>query len=669
MNKVTTYIIILFSFTFFCMSVFALDSNQKGRIIKNFERLQYEMIFESDGIFLNDDDKEILSTSRKINIYSTIGAKMKDRTEYLESQNKKVANRIDSLELAIEWIDENIDTITKEVNRINSEVIETKKSIDINKKKIGILRNKIVKNREVLLEYMTHLYKKWWYVYDKETGIDNMRTILLSGEDMSGVINDIHFKSLIQITWKSLIDKHRSYISELYIKKTSLEKEERKLKQLRKSWVIEKKVLNDNKDFKNRLLEVTKWQEVLYEKYIKENIEKQHALKIKELQERIKFNNTRQALLERYDCEFVDISREKEKVKTLSEQCLDLNKVVYAESRLSWFWDTKNILSWPVSPFNGVTAFYKDEGYRASFGADHHAIDVAIPQWTDIKAPADGYVIFIQPPVSASGYAYIALKHSGEVVTIYGHVSEVMVEKNDFVKKWEVFAKTWGGYGTLWAGVLSTGPHLHMEVFKDKVYEDPFKFLDLSYLSYWDLPDKYRFKFLSDFKERKWYAYADREKEREWKTFKIEWNTEIERQQNFLNTYATWDFKNWDIWVEEAIDGQIDPTFLMCLWLAESSLGRNLKTPYNVWNVGNTDSWWTYDFPNARSGIFWITKTLNNSYLWWYNKIEQLSRYGNKTGSIYASSPDHWHNNIVKCMSHVKWEYVPDDYNFRVEQY
>ena len=669
MNKYLLYTFTLFSLICFCANVFALTAAQKGQVLKNFQRLEYEMIFESDWIFLNEDDKEILSTSRKINIYSSIGSKIKSKTEYLEKQNEKVVNRIESLEWAIEEIDANIAKIVKEVNRINTEVVETKKSIEINKKKIDILRNKIVQNREILLEYMTHLYKKWGYVYDENTGIDNLRTILLSWEDMSWVINDIHFKSLIQITWKSLIDKHRSYISELYIQKTVLEKEESKLKQLRKSWVIEKKVLSDNKDFKKRLLEVTKWQEELYKKYIDENLEAQRSLKIKELQERIKFNNSRKALLEKYNCDFVDVTREKEKAKTLSEQCLDLNKVVYAESRLSWFGDTKNILSWPVSPFNGITSFYRDEWYRESFGADHNAIDVAIPQWTDIKAPADGYVIFIQPPVTASGYAYVAVKHSWEVVTVYGHISDIMVGENDFIEKWQVFAKSWGWYGTPGAWVLSTWPHLHFEVFKDKVYEDPLKFLDLSYLSFWDLPEKYSFKFLTDFKERKGYDYSDQEKQRDWKTFTIEWNTEIERQKYLLNTYAAPDFKNWDIWVEEAIDAQIDPTFLMCVGLAESSLGRNLKTPYNVWNVGNTDSWWTYDFPNARSGVYWMWKTFNNTFLWGYTKIEQLSRYGNKTWTIYASSPDHWHNNIVKCMSHVKGEYVPDDYNFRINQY
>jgi hypothetical protein len=120
------------------------------------------------------------------------------------------------------------------------------------------------------------------------------------------------------------------------------------------------------------------------------------------------------------------------------------------------------------------------------------------------------------------------------------------------------------------------------------------------------------------------------------------------------------------MWIEEALNWWIDPTFMMCIWLAETWLWNHLKTPYNVWNIWNTDSGWTWDFPNARAWVYWMWKTLNNKILGRYDKLSQLSRYWNKFGAIYASSSDHWHNNIVKCMSAIKWRYVSDDFNFRI---
>ncbi|USN59118.1 MAG: hypothetical protein H6767_03390 [Candidatus Peribacteria bacterium] len=210
---------------------------------------------------------------------------------------------------------------------------------------------------------------------------------------------------------------------------------------------------------------------------------------------------------------------------------------------------------------------------------------------------------------------------------------------------------------------MTTGPHLHFEVFEDKQYVDPLKYLDTSFLPYSSLPEKYKYKFLEDFKIRKGYEF---EKPDDGKVFFLEGATEVERQKSLLNKYATPEFRNWNMWVEESLDGGVDPSFVMCLGLAESGLGRFLKTPYNIGNVGNTDSGATWDLPNARSGVYRIVRTLNNDILSQYTEIRQLSRFGNKDGSIYASSPFNWHNNITKCMSHLKGEYVPDDYNFRL---
>ena len=122
------------------------------------------------------------------------------------------------------------------------------------------------------------------------------------------------------------------------------------------------------------------------------------------------------------------------------------------------------------------------------------------------------------------------------------------------------------------------------------------------------------------------------------------------------------------MWIDESLDWNIDPSFVMCIWLAETTLGKNMKTPYNIWNVWNTDSWATKTFMNARSWIYWMINTLNNKYLQNYTEVRQLSRYWNKDKNkpIYASSPDNWHNNIIKCLSHLKWTYVPDNYNFRL---
>jgi len=647
--------------------VVAISSSDAGMILRNFKQQEREMIFESDRVLLDDEDKNILSTYNRLSIYENIGSRVQSKREYLENQNEKISGRVNSLRESVEQLDSEIQDLVKEVNKVNSQIVETKKQIDLNIKSIDLLKKKVSQSTEILLEYFVYLYKKWEYV-SSWSDIDNLKSILLSDEKIDQLMNDLHFKSIIQVTWKQLIDQHRKFISNLYVKKIELSKQEDDLRALRKKWILEKSILDDKRDAKQRLLDVTQWQEELYRKYIDEKLEVERDVKIKELREQIKLNNTREKLLEKYNCEFVPISAANKNppaLLELSQQCQDINKIIYAESRLTWVSTTNNPFDWPVDPYLWISAYYRDLEYQESFWTDHDAIDIVIPQGTEIKAPMDWYVIYLQDPINP-WYAYIALKHSDGLVSLYGHISESKVEKYDFVTKWEVFALSGWEFWTNGAWVLTTWPHLHFVVYADQEYADPLEYLDTSYLQYASLPEKYTFKYLTDFKIRRGYDFKS-ESSNNRGTFRIEWETEIDRQKYLLSTYAVWAFRDWDIWVEESIAEGIDPTFVMCIGLAETTLWKYLKTPNNIGNVWNTDSWSTITFPSPRSWIKAMARAFNNQFLGWYTEIQQLSRYGNKTWLIYASSEFNWHNNIIKCMSHVKWQYIPDNYKFRIQ--
>ncbi len=659
-KKIISLLLIFFLFSSW---VRALSVKQKGAILENFKKSQYELLFETQTSEIDKEDASIFNISKKINIFWNIKDKISTEREKLENKKENVAARILSLEESIQLLDDDIQEATDKVNKVNAKIISIKKEVWGSKKTIELLRKKIYENRKVLLKYLVYIYKKWNNVYG-ETEVDNLKTILLNEENISDILNDLYFKWIIEVTGKKLIDKHRKFVSELYIKKIDLEKQEMKLKQVRKFGIIDRKILNDKKDFKERIIKVSKWRQALYERYIYDKLKVEKAVKLRTFKEKIKFNNVKQKLLEKYGCRFVDLWKDTLEWASLKWKCLELNKVIYAESKLKWFWVVwKNIFSWPVSPKLWISSYYHDSEYEELFWSTHDAIDIVQNQWTDIKAPADWYVTFIQKPTSGE-YSSFALKHSDGYLTVYGHVNEVFINEFDFVRKWQVIWKTGWEFGTKWAWLMTTWPHLHFEVFKDEAYVDPLSVMNISFIQFDRLPQKYRFKYSVDFKERKWYTYVERAKNS--KVFKLDWLSEVERQQSLIDKYAVWAFRNWDMWVEESLDGNIDPTFVMCIWLAESWLWLHLKTPYNVWNIWNTDSGAVKAFPNARSWVYWMIKTLNNKYLWKYNEIKDLSRYWNKTWSIYASSPDHWHNNIITCMGSIKWVYVPDNYNYRI---
>ena len=103
------------------------------------------------------------------------------------------------------------------------------------------------------------------------------------------------------------------------------------------------------------------------------------------------------------------------------------------------------------------------------------------------------------------------------------------------------------------------------------------------------------------------------------------------------------------------------PYSAVAVAFADSSLGRNLTTPYNLGNVGNTDSCPTcQSFTSWSEGIEAIYQTLTNQYLGKASKLCHLSRGGwqfcpeGKTinnGKFYASSITNWDNNSNYAMS------------------
>lgn len=132
-------------------------------------------------------------------------------------------------------------------------------------------------------------------------------------------------------------------------------------------------------------------------------------------------------------------------------------------------------LDWPVTPSLGISAFFEDAGYKKRFGFDHHAIDIPTEQNTPIRAPADGTVLKVS--MNGLGYSSITLKHADGMETIYGHVSTATVAEGDIVSFGQVIGRSGGQPGSLGAGLLTTGPHLHFAVKINGALVDPIAYL------------------------------------------------------------------------------------------------------------------------------------------------------------------------------------------------
>ena len=110
-----------------------------------------------------------------------------------------------------------------------------------------------------------------------------------------------------------------------------------------------------------------------------------------------------------------------------------------------------------VMPANGpVTSYF---GYRyhpiLHFTRFHAGLDIGAGWGSPIVAAADGQVVGAG---WSGGYGReVQIAHGGGIVSLYGHMSEIVAQPGSFVRAGQLI-------GYVGSSGLSTGPHLHFEV-------------------------------------------------------------------------------------------------------------------------------------------------------------------------------------------------------------
>lgn len=120
-----------------------------------------------------------------------------------------------------------------------------------------------------------------------------------------------------------------------------------------------------------------------------------------------------------------------------------------------------------ISPVDGwiTKSFIKDAKNQAN---SHLGVDFAAKEGTPIRATAPGIV---ESVVNDTYYGlFITIKHKFGFVTRYGHCMQVLVLKEDTVKRGQAIALV-GNTGS------SSAPHVHYEIVKDGKPVDPNRYI------------------------------------------------------------------------------------------------------------------------------------------------------------------------------------------------
>ena len=118
-------------------------------------------------------------------------------------------------------------------------------------------------------------------------------------------------------------------------------------------------------------------------------------------------------------------------------------------------------------PIEGVG--FVSDGFNPQ--KDHYGIDIVAKENEPVRSVADGVVIMSSWTLDG-GYI-IAVQHSGNLISVYKHNSELFKNVGNFVASGEVIA-TIGN-----TGELTSGPHLHLELWHNGNPVNPQEYIAL----------------------------------------------------------------------------------------------------------------------------------------------------------------------------------------------
>ncbi|MFT6064410.1 MAG: murein DD-endopeptidase MepM/ murein hydrolase activator NlpD [Paraglaciecola sp.] len=116
------------------------------------------------------------------------------------------------------------------------------------------------------------------------------------------------------------------------------------------------------------------------------------------------------------------------------------------------------------APLNGIISQDFDSKTK------HLAVDIVAKKNAPVKATADGTVIFSGWTTETGNV--IILKHAYNYISVYKHNGNLLKQQGDFVKSGEVIASVGS------TGELTTGPHLHFELWSDGYAVNPINLID-----------------------------------------------------------------------------------------------------------------------------------------------------------------------------------------------
>jgi len=385
---------------------------------------------------------------------SFVFAQVGGNTAEIDELNKEIATRKDK----IKQLEETLSTYKKTITQKQTEAQSLKNQLSILDNRVAQAQVDIVLTQAKIDEVQLQISALELSIADKEGSIavqkkmlvaivknvnsadrKNYLEIMLTNENFADFYNQVKYLETVYADLGRSVKDLRLAKEDLNAKKLQASNQKMTYEQLKQELVDKQENLNDQANLKQNLFIKTKSDEARYRTLV-DNLTKQYqAIE----------NETR--------------AYEAQVRKKLEQQ----DKI--SESGTT-------VLSWPVANRYITSAFHDpDYPYRNVF--EHNAVDIRASQGTSVRAAAAGYVARAKRCSASSCYSYLLLVHTGEISTVYGHLSSILVNEDQFVGKGDIIGYSGGTPGTVGAGPFVTGPHLHFEVRLNGIPVDPIVYL------------------------------------------------------------------------------------------------------------------------------------------------------------------------------------------------
>lgn len=369
---------------------------------------------------IDQKEKRIEELQDKIDTYKKNIAIKQEEELTLENEISLIDSRITKKNFDIQAQETLIDKLELEIKDLEGKITEKENEIVAEKDDLAIIIRKM-------------------YEYDQRTYLE----IAVGEDNFSDFFIQLQYIEELESETKSSLDQLKALRTALEGQKSNLNDKKEEVEKEKEKLEGERDELSGEKAYRDQILFETKLDEAKFQQLMEEV-----------RREQIQANS-----------EIADLEREM-RLRLEEEDFEGIGGNILEGAAT---------LSWPVNPQRGISCGFRCGDYPFKKWFQHTAIDIRIPQGSPVSAAAGGYVAIAKN--AGLGYSYILIVHGDGLATVYGHLSQIDVVPEQFVKRGEIIGLSGGMPGLPGTGKFSTGPHLHFEVRIDGIPDDPMKYL------------------------------------------------------------------------------------------------------------------------------------------------------------------------------------------------